>query len=161
MSHQKLGAWGALLSGIAALITSVVGVLVFLDLKPKTPNEYKPTSETNKPVITTPAQSIEFTITDINPIGSRLISEKTQVFIEGKLVANLMVDQQHVIDSAKLQVPKSGAYVYRLVGYSSVINPFGFTYNLEFHGKGTIQVNAGSKFEVIAMPQQGLELKQF
>lgn len=166
MGHDS-GGVGKWIAGIVASIISGVAVY-YLTVASKQAGPI-PTSDPTptvspsldlqpSPKLTTPptsVQPIEFTIlNELNPIQ---VSENVQIYIEGQPVANIVVNQQQVTASAKVQVPKSGIYNYTVLADCVFINQFGQIDRQQGRGDGVIEVSDGSIFMLTITPS-GIKL---
>lgn len=89
----------------------------------------------------------EISIKILNRLGPQQIAEEIQIFIEGRLAGNLLVDQQNTLDSAKIKVPAIGSCNYTIVASGVFMGPFG-PYRANGRGDGMIEVEEGNEFEV-------------
>ena len=103
----------------------------------------------------TPEPQIEFSIW--NELPPRQVSEHIQVCIEGRLIAQLVVDQQKPNASVKIRVPNSASYSYTVVADGYFIDQFRQTYHNQARGDGVIEVSDGSIFILMLTPN-GLTL---
>ncbi|MCC5614185.1 hypothetical protein LC605_03655 [Nostoc sp. CHAB 5836] len=103
----------------------------------------------------TPEPQIEFSIW--NELAPRQVSEYIKVYIEGRLIARLVVDEQNPNASVKIRVPNSGSYSYRVLADGHFINQFGQTYHDQAFGDGVLEVSDGSIF-ILTLTPNGLTL---
>jgi hypothetical protein len=123
--------------------------------EPSTFNPDPPPTFTPRPAFTPETRSLEFSI--LNELGSTQVSEDVQVYIEGKLIAQLAVNQQKPTDSVKIRVPNSGNYSYTVIADGYFINQFGQIYRAQGRGDGIIEVREGSIFTLM-VTQHGIRL---
>ena len=160
---------------IIGLVAAVVSIITFLAVKQNTPsnpideraisrfsadnpeNKSEPASSpiptsTPQPVseisdvsLPTPvAEAVTFTIT--NELGPTQVSEDVQVYIEGRLVANLMVDRDKPVTSTELEVPQAGRYTYTIIADGYFLNEAGQIFRSQGRGDGVIEVSEHSSF---------------
>jgi len=142
MSDQNTG----IVKWIAGILATVIaGVIVYY----LTEGQREPT------IPDRPTEAVEFTI--LNQLGPMQVSEDVQVYIEGKLVANLLVNQQQATDSAKIKVSGVGNYAYTILADGVFMNQFSQPYRTQGRGDGVIEVSKGSVFE-LAMTPHGVRL---
>jgi hypothetical protein len=145
------GGVGKWIAGIIAAIISGVAVYYLTEAnKPDPPPrpELPPTFPNSEP--SSEPASIEFTV--LNELGEIQVSEEVQIYMNGQLVANLIVNQQQVTASAKVKVPKAGSYNYTVLADGIFFDQFGQTYRQQGRGDGVIEVNAGSVFTLAITP---------
>ena len=156
MSDEKsgLGKW---LAGILAAVIS--GVILYHLTDKKTPPQPPVVIQTAKadPVPAPQPKPVKFKLVDNLDVAAGQVSEDVKVYIDGKLVADLSVNQSNLTDSTTVEVPKPGNYSYSLSS-QVYVNQYGQLYPIQASGEGVIKVSEGSVFEFMYTPH-GIKLE--
>jgi hypothetical protein len=155
MSDES-GSGGKWLLGVLATVVSGVAIYYLTEgRRPDPPPVVSPNTFVSTPAptvnLSTPTpEVVEITVT--NALGPEQVSEDVQVYIEGRLVANLTVDQQSPKASTKVKVAGPGNYAYTLIADGYFVNQLGQTYRAQGRGDGVIEARQGSVFSLAITP---------
>jgi hypothetical protein len=158
MSSESGSAVKWLLGILATVVSSVIVYYLTEGRRPNPLPEAPPISFNSTPspspsniiVVAPSPEVVEITVT--NELGPEQVSEDVQVYIEGKLVANLMVDRQRPKTSANIQVARPGNYAYTLIADGVFVNQLGQMYQAQGRGDGVVEVREGSVFTLVITP---------
>jgi hypothetical protein len=158
MSSESGSAVKWLLGILATVVSSVIVYYLTEAWRPNPLPVVPPISFNSTPlpspsniiVVAPSPEDVEMTIT--NTLGPEQVSEDVQVYIEGKLVANLMVDQKRPNASVKIKVARPGNYAYTLSGDAVFVNQLGQMYQAQGRGEGVVEVREGSVFTLVITP---------
>ena len=140
-------------------ILAIIGGIVFISFGFIFPDDEPPSRRGNDVPVEerTPQlpqaakdENVEFTV--VNELGLGQISEDVQIYIEGRLVGELLVDKEHNMVSIKINVSSSGSYPYVILADGVFVNQFGQLYRSRCRGDGVIEVNEGAVFRVALTP---------
>jgi hypothetical protein len=87
----------------------------------------------------------KFSIHDL--LVESMVSDRTLVEIDGKVVGTLTVDQSRPRDNLTIEVSKPGPHTYALMSIT-VYDTAGGPRQFSGHGTGTIDVHPGRSFSV-------------
>jgi hypothetical protein len=93
----------------------------------------------------------------LDELGQGQVSEEVKVYIEGRLVADLLVNLDRARSSVDVRVPRPGSYRYQIQASGIFLNQFGQPYPGEGAGEGLIDVEDGAVFAVELTPH-GIKL---
>jgi len=125
------------LTGIAAVITAIGGVLTIFHPKPELKSTPTPSPKT--------PEAANFRV--FNRLGTGEVSERVVLLLDGKVVGTLTVDAFHTEAMMEITVPESGRYSYTAES-TAVFNVNGTPITYVGAGQGTIQVKSGKNFEL-------------
>jgi S1-C subfamily serine protease len=100
-----------------------------------------------------------FECTIVDTVSPPQLSENVQIYLQGQLVADLLVNPQRPVSSAKIKVGGEGTYSYTIVAGGVWLNQFGQTQVIPpGRSDGTVYIKRGSIFDLVLEPPYGVKL---
>jgi hypothetical protein len=97
---------------------------------------------------TPPGSAVSFQVVDETDPAE--ISEDTVIFIDGHLVAHFVLDKQHPVQTANINLPAAARYDYALCGRITVSKPDGGQEQRVVDGGATLTDVNGHLFRALA-----------
>jgi len=118
-------------------------------------------SEVAVRVVAPPMQdsSEPFDFTVVDTLSPPQLSEEVMIYLEGQLVAQLVVNRQTPVASAKIKVAAEGSYRYTIVAGGVWMNQFGQAQVIPAgKSEGVVSVKRGNVFDLALEPPYGVRL---
>lgn len=139
----KVGCFPRAAASLAGVFFILLGIGLAQPAPTSPENENK--SGTSTPIL--PTAAVDFAI--YNTLGEGQVSEQVTVFIDGKFVGTLTINEHYRDAVITINVPEAGRYSYS-VEARAVFNYRGQLFEYTGTGQGIINVEPGKEFDLAA-----------